>query len=335
MAERLWDGYSDVNFRGIYSTSNPVFQGNADAILARIDANGFAAPQQALIVGHSWGGAACFYLEKLLRARQPGLPTRIIAFGGPKPGGIDIDRDSSPDTTVRWMNVNDPVPGLPYPASALLNWTSIKRNILLARFNRMTQPRGGRNIDDLGNITPGVQPPQLTNQQILDFGAWVWAYSQSRVGPHSIAEYRRRLELYVFNHPTPADDSVAGGDWGVEENVPLLEAQRQQAAAVQNVFNREVGRAEADIRIPGPTLFTAHKNGRVWSVRFGGQLIAYGPTKRRARSMVRFGNEFLHRVQAQGVVDTAGLAAQFGAYLEAAEDPNGLFVPPINALVPR
>ena len=330
----LWNGYESYYFQSGNTTENYWLRTWAESVQAFMGANRFTTPRSLLLVGHSAGGAMLHYFGQVYKETIAGLPVRIITFGSPKAGGSVLANAQSEGTVTRWMNDGDPVPDVPPPLAGLSSWGLIYSALIVQRLGKFVHSHGGVALAVDGTFVDRTLPRITPLNWPIAVGAAVFSYTVSSDGPHSIAEYYRRLSLAVAASPVADPQTGGGGDYGggFDESTPAIQALLVQAQ--QNVFAREVGRAINDIVVPLDAEFRYRREGRIWSLYFAGDFVAIGPSKKRARAMARIGNEFLRRLQTGGVVDTGQFIQTFQQYLTRAADPLGGFNPPLNALVP-
>jgi pimeloyl-ACP methyl ester carboxylesterase len=330
----LWNAYTES--LGLYVGGN----GN-DYLIRRafqiVDAvrNAFNTNiNNCIIAGHSQGGAIAWLAAQRMDIFAGVTAVKGISFGAPKPVDAGF-RNPRPNTPFcRWMNSDDPVPLLP-PATMLpAQMAALGVPGVARRLVNFRQPAGGVVLNEDGTTTTADLPTVATLPAIANFSAWLLNANQGAIASHQLNTYVNRLNLFIGSHPRPAQDRPPMA--GPEPVNPLSRADvaRAQREGVRAVFAVGEAQQARALVIPPSSLFSAFRTGPIWYVALGGQTIAVGPTRKRALGMKNFGNSLLKRLQRAGYVDTATLTAQLGAYFLAAQTNTGVFVPPMQVVLP-
>jgi len=145
------------------------------------------------IYGHSGGGVIAEALASQLD-KNLGIPIReLITFGAPKPGISGVTFNSIAATRIRWMNTNDPIPGLPFGRAG----ETIP--IAIDLFSPDYQPDlirhgpGGRTLHPDGTWNAADDSVRPFDPDRVGLALWLYGQDASRGLPHSIDTYISRL----------------------------------------------------------------------------------------------------------------------------------------------
>jgi hypothetical protein len=291
--------------------------------------------------GYSAGGAALHQIWRTptLNPEDDERPV-ICTFGAPKPFG---NTDQTAHIRYDWYALfadNDPVPLVPPTVGywqATAAWLSGRQRQRLSRF-WMPEPYGAE-ISVSGNITRRQYPSQVGPDPVGAIGLWMAAAQRGDVTGHSLASYTARARLYAAaNVPPPAQyepdtaygGTAGGGDYDPPETMTLRVAQEVVDAAQESIIiNSPRNLTETSVVLPATSIFKAHRTGRIWWVSFNGTRVVTAPNKKRALGFARVGNDFLRRLQIEGLVDPVALVATLQAYCQDAAAVDGPFQPPM------
>jgi len=329
----LWGSWQGGDVMSGPGVRNAHIEGAAQAFVEEMRALGYLT-QDVMIVGHSQGGAIAHAMMRNIFLRRDVQRIRGVTFGAPKTAGGSGYAGITEDRLCRWMTPDDPVPLLPPQSipAAVLGGLGDPR--AARRMTFFVQPAGGRLIASGPPVaTPGIIPPTAVLPAIGNFAGWLAGIESASV-PHRIATYVSYLAAYNARYPRPAQQRPDGGRQEPVNPTPSREVNRQQREFVQNVFRAGHEQNAGIARAPKPVLFYAQRTGRIWNVYLNGQVVAVGPTKKRARGLARIGNALLKRLQRQAFVDPANLLAQVGAVVEMMSDPAGEFRPALRTALP-
>lgn len=316
---------------------NPWLKDVTGRIWAAMVTRGMSPPDWIQCYGYSLGGAVCYYLADFFRQQVFGSSTFVCTFGSPKVGGESFNSQFHPDYSVRYFFDEDPVPIYPFISGAAYAVPIVTVPVSLF-VNNFAQPVGGVKLDQDGNLTPQTLPQNFAPFFSVDFASWLFNLDFNATAPHSIGKYFTALEAAAAKVPAPVNQNIdtfvalgSGGDWGgpAESPTPVapVVARRQEAAAVQTVFNSGETQQVSDVVIPPAQAFTVLRSGRLWSVFFGETCVALSPTKRRARHFKNLGNALLEAMLKQGAFDPVAFQNQLAIWLQAGQDPASGVVP--------
>lgn len=335
---RQWAAYAGVATQGLVDPVSDFMTSWISEIRQRWTDNRITPGGTCIFSGHSAGGAVCVPLAKSLRDANTISPDYgIITFGAPCPGGRTVAQFPRPGAIRRYFAAEDPVPPQPSHLLGFVQPGLLWQAASLARINNFMQPAGGVEVAIDGSLTPKNEPASTVIPLVLSGAGLIWDFVSRKDSAHSIAEMQRRLAIDLGGGgplgPEPDVEVVGGGgEWppDVAANAMIQEFRQME----RNVFQADVGRGVETVVLPSQQQFQIGRNGRIWYCNFRGVPVAMGPTKKKARALVRLGNQFLTRLQAEGVVDPDALTAQFIEYLEAAQDPTQGFRPQMRTTLP-
>lgn len=353
--EGIYRGYTDRDEHGPGSywfrrAAENIFQGNI-RLFGRWDS--------VYLTGYSAGGAICYYLPQLFRnPDHRGRTIDICTFGAPRPGFRDLTTGIN-FTHARYMNSDDAVCLIPPRQETWSIWGGFLGTATERRFNQFAHPQGGINISMTGELTSRGTPESIPAPPSASIGVWLHQQMEGLENPHSLTVYYARLLMAARNLPGGAmlpgeeyqpDTTVGASGSGGNEDGPGLpdpmEARQPGAPPpagrvpdlprpVVEQLNR-IARVQNEMppRIPEDKHFTCEKEGGVWVVKFGGWVVAAGPSRRHCSSMAKMGNLFLKRMQSSAYVDVQTLRDTFEQYLAFASNPDSGFQPQLNTTFP-
>lgn len=338
MATALWNGYVPSFFSNPAphtDASNPWIQA-AVALAIDHSIGQIINTTNLVIAGYSGGGAIAYNLAVALKAINPRLTPKIVTFGSPKPGDRSVIQSLAGCKSFRLFTNYDPVPLIP-PTADQLPYMAILYGLRYVRAaNNYCQPSGGYQIDNLGDLKPAEVPAGANQAPVTSLASWLFALNSDPTGVHALNTYISDLQAYLNTNRGTARPNVPPGAPATTPNATSTrQTNAATNAAVNTVFLTGQTQNVADPTIPAPQLFQAIRSGRIWYTAFAGSIISIGPTKRRARALARFGNEFLRRLQTEAVVDPSSILAQFQTYFQAAADPTQGFNPVLNTSWPQ
>ncbi len=314
---------------------NPYFAARSGVIFNWAPSIPFGAPPTVIVSGHSQGGALAVLVGRAFQYQEVYPSVKVVTFGAPRPVGAELAESYGRSMQIaRHMNVDDPVPLLPpRSATGALLATGDVRSA--RRLQNFTHPEYGYLLDATGAWTDGSIPPTDTLPAIGNFAGWLFNANGGAVRAHQMDEYVSRMQLYVNAHFAPAQDLLPVQRIPDTVRPTVQEDQQALRAQTQTIFRVAAQQQATNLIIPEAQQFSVRRKGRVWSVYFGGQLVAVGPTKRRAFNLKDQGNGLLARLQRAAFVDFNALETQFASYLNFAQLPGGGFQPLLQVALPQ
>jgi hypothetical protein len=169
---------------------------------------------------------------------------------------------------------------------------------------------------------------------VSSFSSQLLGLDGNQTGPHSLFAYSQYLYQVQQVRGRQNSNPLHGG--GEEQaDVPRRSETNRAANAVETaVFARGAVQNAAPPVIPPANEFRATRLQNSWVVVWRGQIVAVGPTKKRARRLARNGNSFLIDLQTQAITDAQAMSDQFSDYLGDATNPAGGFTPIMNTSFP-
>jgi hypothetical protein len=310
---------------------NDYINTEVSSVKSSLDLISHPSPLRYLLAGHSLGGTVASVLgEQLRRSRFP-ASVSAVSFGAPRPGPIGTSIELGSLDLTRWMNVDDPVPCLPPNATqaTFLHLLLSSRESRL--YGAMRHPIGGIELAADGTAEPRAAPSNFNTGLTLSVMGWLTGSLQNNATPHSMHAYEERLAQRIALQPAVPDEEpgAAQPERGHARNPGEI---RRAIATAENKFREQSRLRNLDpVHIPPDKAFSLQRVGPVYGCALGGVLFSVAPTRRRARHLARLGNDFLDRLQLEGIVDAQVLADLWIKYLMAAADPSGGFTPPMNS----
>jgi hypothetical protein len=331
----LMNGYAPIGiFRG-WTGNNPFIQQAAAYITAQMAANHFHPVQQMFFAGFSLGGAIAESLAAAF-AVSAGVQPSWMSFGAPRPGFRSMATQIGSGFGARYMSNGDPIPHFPPRVEDMPQGPTVFGVAAFLGFEYFVHPAGGLLLSDAGSIPVAAEtPPADTFLSVTSFPAFLLSQVTGTSTPHNLAHYQTLLRAWAL--ATPATRIERPRPAGIEPANPPAkrDLDRQERAVARAVALQGQAQDAREAVIPPTLAFQAVRVGFQWQVTFNGQVIATGPTKRKARAMARTGNALLKRFGRMAVVDPNGFLNQAGAYMLAAQDPTSGIIPTLNLSWPQ
>jgi len=286
---------------------------------------------RVFFVGHSLGGVIAQAAAAMWKRSRPSNAVLSVTFGSPRVGDRRFASTQSQNSNTRWMNDDDPVPLLPPSIPASISYAVGLGNEVIGRWEQFIHGGGGVILDSNGNPAPGELPPLGHIAGGASLANWVLKTAQAGSSAHQMSAYYDRLNQLV-NRVAPAmPASVREAPAEPSRTNDRHTHNAQTDAFIATIVHTGALQQNGPLIVPLDRPFKTIKFDGLWWVTFGGQLVAVGPTRKRAGRMAVLGNDFLRRIQRQAGVDTVALKQLFGEYLDAASIPDNGFSPVIAA----
>lgn len=281
-----------------------------------------------IVAGHSMGGATAFVIARLLMQRYPNFAISVITYGAPRPGPSALAHTLSNIDICRWMNVEDPVPMVPpRPPQAPLAHATLTPAVS-TNWNRYIHTQGGLLLEEGGGALSRDVPEIPVTSVQTSLALWLYSCWLGQESLHSMPTYLNRLGQRMRRFPTqvatprPTTHSESGGHYEREAD------QRHAIKEIENALRAAAtSQDRSALNIPREWQFRAENIGGVWCLVWQDAVVSIGPGRRKVRDQARAANTFLRRLQRSAAVGTDVVPIDFKAYLEAATDQNGGFLP--------
>lgn len=329
-ASLLWSGYNNGTGPLAINGYNPYLRDASLYFRSFMFTGHSQVPEYLDIVGYSGGGAIAVRMKDDLLAQGSTIKSRVITFGSPRTGNSDMITRLGRSPITRWMTTNDPVPLLPPTAlevPALFMSVSGQTNF---RYQSFRHTSGGVEVYPDGVLKDSVVPETASINATFGIASWLLGVENDAGSGHALQTYASSLQRALESHATPSEQNADESPTEDRETLSRREMTQGERNTLALIANASSEQNAVPLVIPPQVLFKAAKVGRVWSVLFGGELIAVAGREDRARSIARSGNDFLRKLPRQALVDIETLAGQMVAFLNVASDPTGGFTPPIN-----
>lgn len=252
--------------------------------------------KRVYIVGHSFGGGVAQVLGALIQITGQAASVKIWSFGAPRAGTSAFAHRLSFLNNYRFHNAGDVVPWLA-PHSDEIPTTMLTEAITLWRnCNTLCQAPSGYSLQPFGRIDPDMGNPPRDWTVLLGLARYMTSVMVGGAGPqHSVSDYLARAQQSVQNYPQPAPRPSQ------PEQAALTLRPRERDALIA------VGEAEIFADATSPTGHTrtyvvpsvtdpaaprykARRDGDVWVVMLGEEIVASATGKRHARHIARVWN---------------------------------------------
>jgi Lipase (class 3) len=275
---------------------NPAFEVAAAQIVAANAALWAKAVLNYQFVGHSWGGGVACALALQAAANFPTSNITLITYGMPKLGIFSGCRTVGQLGGLHWWTTDDNVPTIPPNWSESASLQAILPRNLRVGVSAQCKPGGGWNLGPLGVITQEDYGSRRWPGTILDLVVAMTSGAGFANAAHAIDAYRIGFVL-AANNPT----------------IPLANPRPRETPPNPQPTAREVNAAirigEADIfadaisptgvtrnyvppvvHDPDAPRYRAARDGKVWVVMIGGNIVAAASGKRHAKHLARAWN---------------------------------------------
>lgn len=324
---RLENGWRQAINYSVLGGANPYLVNMAITLSNQANLVEAMSKPRIVVAGHSLGGAA----SEVLTLRQTSLGVTFgmscVTYGSPKPGPDTFSSACDGLDICRWMNDDDPVPFIPPHQTQAPLYFALLDNVGRLNCNRYCQTRGGVNLFVHGDVSTRDLPSHDLENVQLNIGAWLVSLALGTSSPHAMGEYNARLfdrRGLSLGNPPPVRPTTHSGkpeEASTRENARAAD----EALNALNLLIREGNNTPTVI--PRQAAFTYQKVGLVWCTFLHGDQIAVGPTRRRASRLANLGNQFVKRLQTEGIVHTNALSYALSEYLRQATNPDGDFKP--------
>jgi hypothetical protein len=330
LATALVDGYTPPITGATQYFANRWADISSDYIVGVLQSMSADSDLYVTVAGHSGGGIVAQLVADKLKFSFPANHIRWHTFGSPKCSYLSRARVADKTPGVRWIWHLDPIPLFPLTftdAPFLLPVVGLRTIISWSQFVHW---EGGWQLvpDAVGH--PEELPTSASVSPFQSVAAWLFSSETGSGTNHAIADYETFMgnEAAFYEHPASNLPAVAPVEAPPATSSRLLTNAEQQVVA--NIVNAENVQNAQPVAIPGPQVFLAQRQGRVWFVTFGGVVVSISASRRSARGLARLMNDAFRRLQRAAVVDPVAFNTQLGEYFVAATDPSGGFRPTMN-----
>lgn len=315
----------DMETNFAYENGANVYLGvGATTVGGNLSLAGGATKLRTIIAGHSLGGAIGEVLAGRLNAIGMSGNLSLITFGSPRPGPVEFSRTLNGIDVCRWMTTLDVVPQIPPRQNQCPIFFMLLSQPGRLNANRYVQVRGGVVISDSGEVRNADVTDSVSPDLQYNLGAWLLALVRNASSPHNMSSYQSAL--LARRSETIGTVLVSSGTHG--PGVPVADPPnivRRQVAQTSSNLNSNVreGNQTATV-IPKAKAFQYSKLGPSWCVFFNGEMVAIGPTRKKAGGLANRGNQFLRRLQTMGLNDPDALSGALLTYMrDASADGEG------------
>jgi hypothetical protein len=232
------------------------------------------------------------------------------------------------------MNIDDPVPLFPFTSAQSLAVLILLNPVVNAMLSHYVQSAGGVQIKPTGATEESAIPTAATVGSFLNYPGYLLGSNDNPLAPHALGVYADRIDLAISATPQPLAAVPGSPRPEPVETTPSRIFRQEEAKIATALSNAERAQNSVPLDIPGPQLFKAQRQGRVYVVTFGGVVVSLASSKRTARSLARQFNAAFKHLQRSAFVDIENLASQVSAYLAAASNPTGGFSPVMETVLP-
>jgi pimeloyl-ACP methyl ester carboxylesterase len=273
--------------------ANPAFENAMLATLETLPGGAIRPDYPVRIFGYSYGGAVGQVMADEFQNNLRFEDVECISVASPRAGTVDFQRRMSRVRNTRWFADNDPVRFMPphideVPSVATMTLARTWRGM-----DTQVQSPTGFQIEADGNITQTEGNPTVLHSVFLSIFQWCFDIGGFQSVNHAAEEYRRRLSLGIMREipvvrpatPAPLERpaNISIGQAAYYEEQGRVDIAADPAATLQPGTPVTVGRFVPTSRVR----YKRKKQGGIWVVVLGSDVVAVGPGKRRAGSIAR------------------------------------------------
>jgi hypothetical protein len=307
-------------------------------------------PAGFYLYGFSAGGVLVEAYAKYLRTIAIRNVREIVTYGAPKPAGQGDIVEGTRINRIRWMNVGDPVPAIPYAGVTGTLSIALSLSGRNYRPDLFAHGSGGLFIDRVGAIQEAFDTRDYPPQDTEAVGLWLAGQDDGQTYPHAIEQYERRiglLETHMIErraviHPA-APGNVMPPVFFAPQAAPIVNGPQDGPIVVirpGRVTLPNGSRSSASASFGGdvmglPTVSPGlriryQRSGTVWMVLYDDVVIANCRNASTAKSVASSFNRSLRLLGKTSSVSASGLIAYIQLFLGAAQQNGGGVAPPIN-----
>jgi len=294
---RLIAGWSDTNanWQQSYGASG-AFYSAARAIMDSIGPADLSGINKFYLCGHSYGGACMQAMAAILRGAGT-VGIKIWSYGAPRAGTFRLGTFITSATNTRFYADNDPVRFIPPHSSEVPSLTALEDWRLVQGCNQQVQAPNGWQLEADGKIVETEGNATVLHAVAFSIAAWCTDTYGFRSVNHGLANYITRF-TNAYNMLTPIE--IINPTRPREQPETLTVRQREHIVdqGLTDIDNTlavmpNVNTAYVLPQVPptSPIRFRRRKVGRVWGVKFGTEVVAIGPGKRKALKIARAYNK--------------------------------------------
>lgn len=253
--------------------------------------------KRVYVAGHSFGGAVAQVFAALVQITQQAQSVKVWSFGAPRPGTSTFAHRMSFMNNYRIFTTPDVVPWLAPHGDEIPTMLVTSAITLWRNCNTLCQAPTGYSLDGFGRLTPSMGNPPNDWTVTLGITRYMASVMVGGAGPgHSMQGYINWLDQAVQNYPVAPPRPIQ------PEQAPLTLRPRERDALIA------IGEAEifADatspsgitrnylppsVTDPAAPRYKAARDGLVWVVKLGEEIVAAATGKRHAKKLARNWNK--------------------------------------------
>jgi hypothetical protein len=203
---------------------------------------------------------------------------------------------------------------------------------LATAWAQYTQTAGGLVLWPDGTVSARDLAPGVPLTHDVDLAVWVFSTALLGSTAHSISSYQGALSARISGGGLAAVGPTVGSFTLASAGAVMLSAGGALGAPTTSNLDKEGGNAMAGY-IPPLYRATAHNMGaNEWHVAWMGNLIATGSSKSNAKTLAKYLNSFLRRLQVVAEVDHGQFLDSATKYFAVASEAALGFSPPMNVV---
>lgn len=262
-------------------------------ILAENNLTIFTKPLRVYLVGHSFGGAVACAAGVWMMQNNVNSRLTLITYGSPRVGIFAGAQAVSNCQPTRWMLTDDPIPFCPPWRQESESLAAVLTNPLAQGMSEQCQSSGGWGLGVDGTISQNETRTRRVPRIWLSIGSYLSGSDSFFAPNHAIGVYNSSFAAAVAkaqvippNPPWfPPEPPPRQTPAEIRRTVHIGEAQIEADAQDPNGVTRNY--APPPVLDPSGPYYRAARDGNVWVVKLGTNIVAAATGKRSAKVLAR------------------------------------------------
>jgi hypothetical protein len=230
---------------------------------------------------------------------------------------------------ARYMTPGDPIPLIPPRVVDAPSLIATLNPLTILRYGGYVHSHGAVVVHLDGHRTDEILPPNAQANSTLSLASWLLAIGGEANNQHSLALYNASLTAAIQLTPGPNQQHAPEAPREHSQQENRKDFTRAQRATINAINAAGHAQNATEGVVPNNVLFEPIRIGRIWYVKFAGEIVLTAPIEKRARHIARAGNDFLRSLPKQALVDPSTMLEQFNLFFLASVDPSAGFQPKI------
>lgn len=262
-------------------------------IFAENPATLFANKQNVYLVGHSYGGAVACAAAVFFSVATVRPNITLITYGAPRVGTFQGAQFVSRNNPTRWWLTADPVPYIPPWPNECESLAAVLPTSIRQGFGDMTQCSGGWEITATGDISSNNNTSRRVPRVWLSVGQYLSGSDAFFSPNHAIGVYNAAFAAAVAQNDIIPPDPPQPPPQPPPHNTPaqirrileigeaVIEADATNPQGVTRNY------APPPVTDPSAPSYRAARDGHVWVIKLGDEIVCAATGKRAAKVLAR------------------------------------------------